>query len=151
EPGSSRLLAKAKAGEASHKSSAPDGLPGSRALHRLYRRVGGELPGLLALSLADVASSRLTAGREEDFVQYRQFIVRLWRHYRRQAGVGGPPRLLDGRDICRLLGVRPGPLVGRLLEELAVAQLEGRVRDRAQAEALVRRLAGEICSSLPGR
>lgn len=69
---------------------------------------------------------------------------RLWRHYRRQAGAGRPPRLLNGRDICRLLGVRPGPLVGRLLEELAVAQLEGRVRDRAQAEALVRRLAEEI-------
>ncbi|MFZ5591243.1 MAG: HD domain-containing protein, partial [Bacillota bacterium] len=127
-----------------YKNSAPGGLPGARALHRLYRRAGDELPGLLALSLADVASSRLTAGREEDFDLYRQFIGRLWRHYRRQVGAGRPPRLLNGRDICRLLGVRPGPLVGRLLEELAVAQLEGRVRDRAQAEALVRQLAGEI-------
>lgn len=127
-----------------YKSSGPGGLPGSRALHRLYRRVGGEMPGLLALSLADVASSRLAAGRREECELYRQFIGRLWQHWRRQAGASSPPRLLDGRDICRLLGVRPGPLVGRLLEELAVAQLEGRVRDRAQAEELVRRLAGEI-------
>jgi tRNA nucleotidyltransferase (CCA-adding enzyme) len=48
------------------------------------------------------------------------------------------PALLDGNDL-RALGVVPGPRFGRLLAGLRVAQVAGRVRTRAEAEAWVRR------------
>ena len=44
---------------------------------------------------------------------------------------------LDGHDL-RALGVAPGPALGRLLEALRVATLDGRITTRAEAEALVR-------------
>jgi poly(A) polymerase len=47
-----------------------------------------------------------------------------------------PPRLLDGNDLIAL-GYIPGPLVGEILRTLEEAQLEGAVRTRADAEALV--------------
>jgi tRNA nucleotidyltransferase (CCA-adding enzyme) len=48
------------------------------------------------------------------------------------------PPLLDGDDL-RALGLAPGPRFGRLLAGLRVAQVAGRVRTRAEAEAWVRR------------
>lgn len=50
---------------------------------------------------------------------------------------------LDGNDLKRL-GVPPGPALGRLLEELRAAALDGVVASRAEAEAWVRaRAAGD--------
>ena len=47
-----------------------------------------------------------------------------------------PPRLLDGHDLIEL-GTPAGPLVGRLVEELYLAQLENQVTSRAQARRWV--------------
>jgi tRNA nucleotidyltransferase (CCA-adding enzyme) len=44
---------------------------------------------------------------------------------------------LDGRDMQRL-GVAPGPMIGRLLNDLRAAQLDGEVTTREQAEGWVR-------------
>jgi poly(A) polymerase len=52
---------------------------------------------------------------------------------------GGPPRpLLRGDDLAGELGVRPGPRVGELLEDLAEAQYAGEVLTREQALAYAR-------------
>ena len=48
-----------------------------------------------------------------------------------------PPRLVSGRDLLEL-GFEPGPLVGRVLERLEEAQLEGDIDSRDQALAWVR-------------
>ena len=51
----------------------------------------------------------------------------------------GPPRaLLRGDELARELGLAPGPLIGRLLEELRAAQFAGEVSDRAGALAYAR-------------
>ena len=47
-----------------------------------------------------------------------------------------PPRLLSGKDLLEL-GLEPGPLVGRILDRLEEAQLEGNVESRDQALAWV--------------
>jgi poly(A) polymerase len=43
-----------------------------------------------------------------------------------------PPRLLDGHELIRL-GAVPGPLLGRLAEELYLAQLENQVSRKSEA------------------
>ena len=45
-----------------------------------------------------------------------------------------PPRLLSGNALLAL-GVEPGPQIGRMLEKLEDEQLEGRIRQRDEAEA----------------
>ena len=51
-----------------------------------------------------------------------------------------PPRLLDGADLIRELGVVPGPAIGRVLAEVRRAQLDGRITTRAEALAWARAL-----------
>ena len=49
--------------------------------------------------------------------------------------------VLDGDDLRRL-GVQPGPRMGRMLETLRDAKLDGQVTTKEEEEALVRRLLG---------
>ena len=49
-----------------------------------------------------------------------------------------PPRLVGGEDVQRLLGVPPGPEVGRALDRIRRAPVDGTVSTRAEAEALLR-------------
>jgi poly(A) polymerase len=49
-----------------------------------------------------------------------------------------PPRLLDGADLIRELGMAPGPGIGRMLAEVRGAQLDGQITTRAEALAWAR-------------
>jgi poly(A) polymerase len=51
-----------------------------------------------------------------------------------------PPPLITGRDLLAM-GLPPGRTVGRILDAIRVAQLEGTVQTQAEALALARRLA----------
>ena len=53
-----------------------------------------------------------------------------------------PPPLLTGDDLIRM-GLKPGPLFKRLLDEVRAAQLDGTITTKAEAEAMVRRLLTE--------
>jgi tRNA nucleotidyltransferase/poly(A) polymerase len=49
-----------------------------------------------------------------------------------------PPRLLTGEDVQALLGIPPGREVGRVLDAVRSAQVDGTVRTRDEAVELVR-------------
>lgn len=51
-----------------------------------------------------------------------------------------PPSLITGHDLLAM-GLRPGKEVGKILDAVQVAQLEGTVQTRAEALALARKLA----------
>jgi len=51
-----------------------------------------------------------------------------------------PPRLLGGAEVQQILGISPGRGVGRALEAVLEAQVDGRVRTRDEAVALLRAL-----------
>jgi Poly A polymerase head domain/Probable RNA and SrmB- binding site of polymerase A len=53
------------------------------------------------------------------------------------AALFAPPRLLSGDEVQALLGVSPGPAVGRALARLLAAQVDGRVRTRDEAVRLL--------------
>lgn len=55
-----------------------------------------------------------------------------------RAWILSPPALLSGEDVQRLLGIAPGPAVGAALARVRRAQVEGFVRVREGAEALLR-------------
>src|SRR5262245_31333761 len=68
-------------------------------------------------------------------LQYVEFCVRKRAELRETVR---PPRLLGGDELLAL-GYPRGPLIGRILHEVADAQLEGEVTTRDEAMALVRR------------
>jgi tRNA nucleotidyltransferase/poly(A) polymerase len=54
-----------------------------------------------------------------------------------------PPPLVNGHDLIAL-GLSPGPRFGEILEKVQTAQLEGEIRSREEAFALVQQLVGDI-------
>jgi len=65
-------------------------------------------------------------------------LIKLRKRIRALAGADVKPKpLLDGHDLMHL-GAVPGPVLGRLIEELYGAQLEGEVRTREQAHQWAR-------------
>lgn len=53
-----------------------------------------------------------------------------------------PPKLITGDEVRELLGLSPGPTLGKVMEALREAQVEGEIRTREEAVAWVRRRAG---------
>ena len=51
-----------------------------------------------------------------------------------------PPALLSGKDLMLALGIPSGPMLGRLLRAVRVAQLADEVSNRVEALELARHL-----------
>jgi poly(A) polymerase len=112
-----------------------------RALGRLVRAARPEFAGCFALAMADslAAQGRQKPADSEKALAdladaaYRFLKERLEPQEHR-------PRLVNGHDLQKILGLRPGPHFKRLLTAVEEAQWEGQVTDREEALALVRRL-----------
>ena len=112
--------------------------PGSAAADRWFLHRWGEHWPAGVATLAASSEPLLAAD------DWRRLAARLAELAgRRAAEIFAPPPLLDGNEIRRLLGIRPGPPVGAAVERLRRAQVEGRVRDRAEAEELLRSSASD--------
>jgi hypothetical protein len=101
-----------------------DDLSRRRFLHRL-----GELAST-AVCYAGVLA--------EDPAAWEESAAALARLYRAEGGaLMTPPRRLDGRPVAARRGIGEGPEVGEALKALRWAQVEGRVKTRAEAEAFI--------------
>ncbi len=102
-----------------------DELGRRRFLHR-----AGRLWGTAACSLG---------ARAADLGPWRAALRPLVELARREGEeILDPPRLLTGEEVQELLGVPPGPEIGKALAAVRQAQVEGRVRTKEEAIALVR-------------
>jgi poly(A) polymerase len=54
-----------------------------------------------------------------------------------------PPALVNGNDLIEALHLTPGPIIGRLLEEIREAQVEGMVKSREDALRYATQQAGK--------
>jgi len=91
---------------------------GDGAVRRLARDAGDELWRLLALARADIAASAYPDGEKLDELEARL------RHVLAEQ----PSRMrlpINGGDVMRVRGLRPGPEVGRVKDRLADLVLEG--------------------------
>ena len=99
------------------------------------------LHGLRALwpTAAARAGAVLADGDAERRSRWRAAVAELGVLVERDGGrILDPPRLLTGEEVQRLLDVPPGPEVGRALERVRRAQVEGDVATAEEAAALLR-------------
>ncbi len=112
----------------------------NRAVLRLHRRFGEDLPGLLVIFLADLAASRgpdRRPGEQEQAFQQVCSTLKAWKDYSENPR----QRLVNGNDIMEVLGLQAGPMVGRILDQLAELEVSGEVRSREQALEAARKIA----------
>ncbi len=95
--------------------------PTPRQRHPFQQATQDTLPAIAALALASGA----------DIAAVRPWIER-WLN-------PSQPLPVTGDDLQAALGLRPGPQLGALLTELAIAQAEGQITDRESALAYSRR------------
>ncbi|OGQ97155.1 MAG: hypothetical protein A2521_16235 [Deltaproteobacteria bacterium RIFOXYD12_FULL_57_12] len=104
-----------------------------RAYLRLVKATGVELPGLFLLAMADSLAGQgpgKPAGMEAGLALLFGETIRVARELIEP--VLAQPRLLTGHDLMAM-GIPPGPLYRRILDELETAQVEGVIENRSQA------------------
>lgn len=109
-------------------------LPRRRTIYRFFRDSGLVGVDICLLSLADTLATYGDALPHEKWVAELEVCLTLleaW--WERQNDVIHPLRLLTGFDLQEKFGLKPGPLIGRLLAGLEEAQACGDVVDQAGA------------------
>lgn len=114
------------------------GPPTDKAVRRFYRRCGADLPELMLLAYGDLGATRGDGLPEESRVHLSDCLTDLLAGYPTYLEeTKGKERLLDGKDVMMLLSIKPGPLVGEILDALDEAQDLREVADRPAAERFV--------------
>lgn len=119
-----------------HALDAPWQLP----LHQLKPLLAH--PAIMEL-LALIEANTRANGQPLDHVQFCREKLREW-----PAEVLEPAPLITGDDLLAL-GLRPGPIFGRILQQVRDAQLDDVIQERKQALELAQKLAQEYKASLP--
>jgi poly(A) polymerase len=108
----------------------------------VYRYLKGTAPVEVEVTLLSCADRMATRGRNA--ARATRAHLELARELMSAAldwRANGPPKVpVRGDDLARVLGIRPGPELGRLLAELEEAAYAGEARTRDDAVALARRL-----------
>ena len=86
---------------------------------------------LLTLHRADA----LASGKSVDHVEYCEQLLRTW-----TPSDLNPEPLISGHDLMQV-GMAPGPIFKRVLDQVREAQLDGTITTRAEAMELAKRLA----------
>lgn len=102
-----------------------------RALRRLARDAGEDLPLLLVHAACDALGSGAQTGRAA-WRRLRTVLLELARIGRR-AGAEPAAKLVSGHDVMRVLGIEEGPEVGAILDEIRGMQAGGDLLTREQA------------------
>jgi poly(A) polymerase len=116
-----------------------------KACLRLVRAAGEALPGLFLVAMADALAGKGTGSpekMEEELALLYDKLLRVWQE--RVHPVQSAQPLLNGHDLIHELGLRPGPLMGKILNRLQDARMEGRVATRSEALALAGRYMREL-------
>jgi tRNA nucleotidyltransferase/poly(A) polymerase len=104
-----------------------------RALRRIVRDAGPLTPLLALHSLADKAASQ-GPGHARTMARLRRAcreLIEAWRVDAERMAAGPP--LVTGRDVMKVIGIGPGPEVGRRLEEIAELRGSGALTTRDEA------------------
>jgi tRNA nucleotidyltransferase/poly(A) polymerase len=113
--------------------------PSRKAIYRFFRDSGEAGVDLVLLGLADVRATRVHSLTIEVWNAYLDVArILLESYWERPQEIIAPPRLIDGNDLIKELGLKPGPVVGQILETIRENQAAGKIENREQALAFAR-------------
>ncbi len=108
-------------------------------IYRYWKPLGEAGIDLIMLMLADYLGA-LGAGYNQDvwlrLVERAQTLLDAY--YNQRERLVDPPTLINGNALMKALGLKPGPIVGDLLERIREAQVSGEVASAEDALRLAR-------------
>lgn len=116
----------------------------TRAMHKICKRAGTSLYPLFLLAMADSLAgqgpekpARIEEQLEQLFLEVSQF------YHETLMPVAAGPKLLTGHDLIATFNLPQGPDIGRLLEAVEAAAVEGLITTRDEALAWVDKLLAD--------
>ena len=114
------------------------------AIYRFFRDTGHAGVDVLLHALADHGATCPVDAEDDPWSNLLALVARMLSDYWQRPGARVTPApLINGHDVQRECGLRPGPQIGLLLETVREAQVGGDVRTREEALALVRERASQ--------
>jgi putative nucleotidyltransferase with HDIG domain len=111
-----------------------------KAVARFFRDLGEDGVGMLIVSLGDHYTylDRGLWGKDKDVVEQTSKRLLTAYYHRREAVL--PPKVINGHVLMKKLRLKPGPVIGKLLEAIRDAQAEGLVKTAEAALAFARKV-----------
>ena len=105
-----------------------------KAIMRMFRRIGDDMPELILLAVADRLSARGSEITNEIVEKNIQGLYFLLEKYKKsQEEVRKIPKLTDGNEVMKILEISPSPILGKILKDLNEAQISGDVNTHEEA------------------
>lgn len=120
-----------------------ENMPTERAIYRFFRDTGDFGLDVLFLELADFLASQGPKLDLADWQAHTDLTKYVCREHEDQTSGEKAIKLLDGNDLMKLFGIKPGPQIGRLLTALDEARATGKIKSKADAVALVKKKLGK--------
>jgi len=118
----------------------PDSIqPTPKAVYRFLRDAGDAAIATLYLSLADHLAARGPTLELANFREHVTIVAYVLSERGRQLAKA-PQRLVDGNELQSRFGLKPGPDLGRILEEVNEARATGEISTKEEGLALAERL-----------
>lgn len=114
-----------------------------RAVYKFFRDTQEEAVSVLLLSIADQRSTRGPLTRGSNRGHHEEMCLGLAKRFFKKKKEKKLPKLLDGNQVMRRLKLSPGPVIGKILDEINEAQGAGEIRTKAQALALLDKFTAE--------
>jgi len=106
-----------------------EGRPYERSLLSWLDKVMDDACGIFLISLADLEATRGEKTSDEDRNTLSEIAKRAMLHLKDMK----VKPILNGREIMKITGISPGPLVGNLKERLLHLQKNGKVKDEIRS------------------
>ncbi len=124
--------------------------PTKRAIYRYYRDMGEAAYANLYFSLADHLATRGPNLENENWDWHVGVVAEVIKAQETAPQITQPLKLLDGNELIHELGMKPGPRIGAILEELREAQAAGEITTPSEALDFVKKLSLDIKTLEPG-
>ncbi len=118
--------------------------PSKRAIYRFFRDTGSAGVDLVLLSLADTWATYEQTLNQEHWtacLDVCRLLLEAW--YETPEIAVSPPSLLDGNELIKAINLKPGKVLGKMIEAIREAQAEGIVTTKEQALDYARRWLAE--------
>lgn len=125
-------------------------IPTEKAKFRFFRDTKDDAVSILLLTVADRWAMRgaLSKKRHFIFLEHELFNMIIG-FFKTKEKTQEASRLLNGHDLQSLLKIPPGPLVGKILNEIDEAQALKDIKTKNEAKELAVQVFKQTCTLLP--
>ena len=119
-------------------------------IYRYWKPLGEAGIDLIVLTMADYLGAFGTRYRQDDWLKLiERAQILLKAYYEERERLVDPPVLINGNELMQALRLKPGPMIGDLLEHIREAQVSGEIVSADDALRFAERMfAGETAVSV---